>query len=277
MEPSTTKLSIKNFWAIVVNSTSTFVLAYLFVFYINLLLKAMLAGVFGYPVTFTHNTIYYLIENYEWTQDSVRLIYSAGPILLLVFGIISLMIHTSLSDEEGRTKVFFVWFALHAFNFVFSGLIIGNIFTHGVGHVFNWMYMHDTTKMIVALVGFFGLLLSAIVVTKPITSTAISYFNRLDEKNAPFFIMSQIIVPFILGSGIIVLYFLPGAEFQEMYSWIVLGVLLLIISGRINSMEPIQFDMEDRTVGVSWVVFIFTILLVLALRFGLEKAISIDW
>ena len=277
MEPSTTKLSIKNFWAIVVNSTSTFVLAYLFVFYINLLLKAMLAGVFGYPVTFTHNTIYYLIENYEWTQDSVRLIYSAGPILLLVFGIISLMIHTSLSDEEGRTKVFFVWFALHAFNFVFSGLIIGNIFTLGVGHVFNWLYMHDTTKMIVALVGFFGLLLSAIVVTKPITSTAISYFNRLDEKNAPFFIMSQIIVPFILGSGIIVLYFLPGAEFQEMYSWIVLGVLLLIISGRINSMEPIQFDMEDRTVGVSWVVFIFTILLVLALRFGLEKAISIDW
>lgn len=277
MEESTTKLSIKNFWAIVVNSTSTFVLAYLFVFYFNVLLKAMLAGVFSYPVTITHNTIYYLIENYEWTQDSVRLIYSAGPILLLVFGIISLMIHTSLSDEEGRTKIFFVWFALHAFNFVFSGLIIGNIFTHGVGHVFNWMYMHDTTKMIVALVGFFGLLLSAIVVTKPITSTALSYFNRLDEKNAPFFIMSQIIVPFILGSGIIVLYFLPGAEFQEMYSWIVLGVLLLIISGRINSMEPIQFDMEDRKVGVSWVVFIFTILLVLALRFGLEKAIQINW
>ena len=274
MERST-KLSIKNFWSIVVNSTATFVLAYLFVFYINFFLKISMAAVFGYPVNFNYNKIGYFIQKYEWTHDSVRLIYGSGPILLFVLAILSLVLYASMSNEEGRIKIFFIWFTLHAFNFVFSGLMIGNIFTHGVGHVFNWMYLSDTTKMIVALVGFFGLLMSAILVTKPIASSAVSYFNGLDETNIPFFITSQIIVPFIIGSGLILLYFAPLVSFQEKYSWIVLGVLLIIVSGRINAMEPVNYDIEEKSPGISWVVLIFTIVVALAIRFGLSTPISI--
>ncbi len=272
-----TKLSRKYFWAIVANSTTAYILAFLSVFYLNHFLKILLTGLFDYPITFTYDTIYFLIENYEWTHDSVRLIYSAGPLLMLVLGIISLVLFINMSDEPGRMKIFFVWFSLHAFNFVFSGLVIGNILTYGIGHVFNWMYLHDTMKMLVALIGFFGLLLSAIVVTKPIATSALSYFNRLDENNSPFFIMSQIIVPFLLGAGTILVFFLPEIPIQEKYSWIVLGVLLIIVSGRINSMEPMPFDLEERKVGVSWPVLIFTIVVLLALRFGLENSISISW
>jgi hypothetical protein len=270
-----TKLSIRNFWSIVVNSTATFVLAYLFVFYINHLLKVVLAAVFNYPTTFTYNKINYFIENYRWTHDSVILIFGAGPLLLFVLGILSLVIFASMADEEGRVKIIFIWFTLHAFNFVFSGLMIGNIFTHGVGHVFNWMRLHDTLKMIVALIGFFGLLLSAILVTKPIASSAVSYFNNLDEKNTPFFITSQVIVPYVIGSVIVLLYFMPLVSFQEEYSWIVLGILLLIVSGRINSMEPVHFDMEEKRVGVSWPVLIFTIIIVLGLRYLLTPERSL--
>jgi len=276
METST-KLSTKNFWAIAINSTVTFVLSYLFVYYINHFLKIMMAAVFGYPTNFTYNKINYFIESYRWTMDAVTLIYLSGPILLFVLGILSLVYYASMSDEEGRIKVFFIWFTLHAFNFVFSSLMIGNIFTFGVGHVFNWLYLNDTMKMIIALIGFFGLLLSAILVTKPIASSAVSYFNGLDESNTPFFITSQIIVPFILGSLIILLYFYPFASYQDEYSWIVLGVLLLIVSGRINSMEPVHFDMEERSVGVSWVTLIFTIIVVLGIRFGLVTARSFSF
>ena len=272
-----TKLSTKNFWVIAINSTVTFVLSYLFVYYINHFLKIMMAAVFGYPTNFTYNKINYFIESYRWTMDAVTLIYLSGPILLFVLGILSLVYYASMSDEEGRIKVFFIWFTLHAFNFVFSSLMIGNIFTFGVGHVFNWLYLNDTMKMIIALIGFFGLLLSAILVTKPIASSAVSYFNGLDESNTPFFITSQIIVPFILGSLIILLYFYPFASYQDEYSWIVLGVLLLIVSGRINSMEPVHFDMEERSVGVSWVTLIFTIIVVLGIRFGLVTARSFSF
>jgi hypothetical protein len=234
-----------------------------------------MARVFSFPLNFTYNRIGYFIQNYEWTLDSVRLIYSSGPILLLVLAILSLVLYATMSNEKSRIKIFFIWFSMHAFNFVFSGLIIGNIFTEGVGHVFNWMYLSDTAKMTVALFGFFGLLLTAILVTKPITSTAVSYFNGLNDTNIPFFITAQIIVPYIIGSSLVLLYFLPLSFFQEKYSWITLGILILFVSGRINHMEPVVYDKEEKPVSISWLTVIFTIVIALAIRFGLSTPLGI--
>jgi hypothetical protein len=270
MKEPGTKLSTKNFWAIAVNSTTTFFLAYLLVYYINFFLRVAMAAVFNYPVNFTYNKINYFIQSYEWTHDSVRLIYSSGPLVLLVFGVLSLVIYASMSEEEGRMKTFFIWFTMHAFNFVFSGLMIGNIFTHGIGHVFNWMYLHDTTKMIVALVGFFGLLLTAILVTKPIESSAVSYFNKLNDKNIPFFITAQVIVPYVIGSLLVIGYFFPLVSFQVKYSWIVLGVLIMIIVGRVNYMEPLVFDVEEKHISVSWPSVIFTLAIALLVHYLLS-------
>jgi len=273
-----TKLSRRNFWVIAINSTSTFVLAYLFVFYLNLGVKVLMIGVFDYPIVVTYDTVYFLIRDYEWTHDSVRLIYSAGPILVFIFGLLSLMAYSGFVDDDGRMKIIFIWFSLHAFNFVFSSLSIGNIFKHELGHVFNWMYLHDTAKMLVALVGFFGLILSAFVVTRPLFLSANTYFNKLNERNMPFFITAQVIVPYIIGSVIGVLFFLPTIPVQEQYSWVVMGVLLIIILTRMNAMESHEFDDEQKEVGdISWAVLIFTVLFMLTIRFGLAEGVSIEW
>lgn len=272
-----TELSRKNFWAIAVNSTTAFVLTYLIVFYINFFIQVILTGIFDYPITFTHDTIFFHIKGYEWSHDSVRLIYSSGPILVFVLGVISLMIFSGFADDSSRVKVLFVWFSLHAFNFVFSGLSIGNIFGYGLGHVFTWMYLHDTAKMIISLIGFFGLLSTAIFIVKPIINSGSSFFSYLDERNVPFFIMAQIVVPYIIGSVIGVMYFLPTIPVQEEYSWVVMGVLILIVSVSVNKMERIQFDNEKRTIGISWRLVVFTIVIMLAMRFGLDSGISLNW
>ncbi len=276
--PVNTKLSRRNFWVIAINSTSTFVLSYLFVFYLNYSVKILMIGVFDYPIVITYDTVYFLIRDYEWTHDSVRLIYSAGPILVFIFGILSLMVYNGFVDEDGRMKIIFIWFSLHAFNFVFSGLSIGNIFTHELGHVFNWMYLHDTAKMLIALVGFFGLILSAFVITRPLFLSANAYFNKISEKNMPFFITAQVVVPYLIGSVIGILFFLPDIPIQEQYSWVVMGVLLIIVLTRMNGMEAHEFDDEQKEVGnISWSVLVFTVLFILAIRIGLNEGISIDW
>lgn len=272
-----TSLSRKNFWAIAINSTTAFVLTYFFVFYTSLLTKIILTGIFDYSITFTYDTIFYHIKGHEWSHDSVRLIYSSGPILVFIFGAISLMIFSGFAEETSRVKVIFVWFSLHAFNFVFSGLSIGNIFGYGVGHVFTWMYLHDTAKMVIALIGFFGLLATAIIIVKPLVNSASSFFNYLDERNIPFFIMAQIIVPYIIGSALGIIFFLPSIPVQEEYSWVVMGVLLLIVSVSINQIEPIQFDNDKRDIGISWRLVAFTVVLLLAIRFGLSEGLTINW
>ncbi|PIQ33013.1 MAG: hypothetical protein COW63_06320 [Bacteroidetes bacterium CG18_big_fil_WC_8_21_14_2_50_41_14] len=276
MKPTNTETK-KNFWIIATNSTASYVLAFLFVFYVNHFANILTSGSFGYEVSFDWNTIYYHIEPYEWTHDAVKLIFSAGPMLILLIGLISLIAFYSLVEEPARIKTFFMWLTLHALNYFFGGLLIGNIFKKGVGHVFNWMYFTDTTKMLVALVGFFGLLATAYFMSKPVAISANSYYNKLSEKNFPFFFTAQIIVPFVVGTLLYTLYFLPDLRFQERYSWMSLGVLLIIIFGRVNYMETLYFDEEDRYISLSKVIVLTTLIMVIGLRLILSHEILVSW
>jgi len=272
-----TELSKTNFWIIAINSTASYLLSFMMVFYINHFVKVILAGTYLYDIGVEWDSIYYYIEPHEWTHDSVSLIFSSGPILIFVIGIISLIAFWSLVEEPARIKTFFMWLTLHAFNFVFGGLLIGNVFKKGIGHVFNWMYMTDTTKMLVALFGFIGLLGTAYFMAKPAAISANSYFNKLDKKNYPFFITAQIIVPFIIGTIMYLLFFLPKIQFQESYSWITLGMILLFINGRVSRMETLYFDEEDRFIQLSPIIVITTIVVVISLRVLLRNEIFISW
>lgn len=272
-----TQLSRTNFWLIATNSTAAYVLAYLIIFYIDFFVKIALAGNFGYDIGFDWDQILFYIEPYEWTHDSVKLIYSAGPILIVVTGVLSLIGFWATVEEPARIKILLVWLTMHSFNFFFGGLMIGNIFKEGVGHVFNWMYLTDTAKMIVALVGFMGLLGTAYFLSKPFAISSNAYFNKLGERNSPFFLTAQIIVPYILGTIIYMLYFLPRILFQESYSWISLGIMLLFIIMRISKMETQYYDEDERFVGASSILLVITIIVVIGMRIALNNEIVINW
>ncbi len=269
-------LTKKNFWIIAANSTASYVLAFLLIFYLNHFVKIIVAGSYGFDLGFDWYNIDYYIKPYEWTHDSVKLIYSSGPILILIIGLISLIAFWSLVEEPARIKIFFLWLSLHAFNFFFGGLLIGNLFKKGVGHVFNWMYLTDTTKMIVALLGFLGLLGTAYFMSKPAAITANSYFNKLNERNFPFFISSQLIVPFVFGTLIYLGFFLPQILFQEAYSWISLALILIFIIGRISRMDTIYFDEEDRSTNLSLVIILVTVIVFIGFRLLLNNEIFIS-
>ena len=274
---SSTGLSPGNFWMIVVNSTSAFVLAYLIVFYINFFIGIFASGMFGFDLSFDYNQVVYHIEPYEWTQDSVKLIYSAGPILVFFTGLISLIGFFGLTEEQSRLKILFLWITILAFNQTFGNLMIGNLFKQGVGHVFNWMYFTDTQKMIVALIGFFGLLTTAFVMVKPIGISANSYFNYLGERNFPFFITAQIIIPFIVGYLLIAAYFSQRLLFQEKFSWISLTVVIIFIFISLNSSDTMYFDEDDRRPTYSKVLILTSIVMFVGLRLLLNQTYTIHW
>jgi len=271
------ELTHKNFWIIVLNSTSGFVLAYLFIFYMNHAMTILSAGMFNYDLSFNYVLIYYHLEPYEWTADAVKLIFASGPVLILIFGFIALVAYYSLHEEQARIKIFFLWFVLLAFNFVFGGLLIGNIFKKGVGHVFNWMYFTDTQKLIVALIGFFGLISTGLLMAKPVAHSANSYFQKLDQNNFPFFFTAQIIVPFFLGSIIVVTYFYPTVLFNERYGWISLAVMLLLTFLRANQYDKILFDDDERKIKLSYVLIFATIIIAVGLRVMLDKLYLVIW
>jgi hypothetical protein len=278
-----TELSRKNFWIIVLNSTAGFILAYLLLFYLNHISVIGTAGMFDYNVSFDYKSIIFLIEPYEWTHDAVKLMFSAGPILIFIFGLISLIAYFSLFEELAPVKVFFLWFSFLALNYFFGGLMIGNIFKKGVGHVFNWMYMTDTQKMIIAIVGFFGLLSTGILMAKPVAHSANTYFNKLGEDNFPFFFTAQIIIPFLVGNIVMFSFFFPDIFFNseilfyERFGWISLMLIFILVFGRINRFDTIYYDEDDRHFRISYTLVFVSIGLLFGIRLLLNSTILITW
>ncbi|HEY9114023.1 MAG TPA: hypothetical protein VIN10_04945, partial [Bacteroidales bacterium] len=253
-------LTRANFWAIAINSTVAYLLASIIVFYVNHVMTIIGAALFGFDLSFNYNTIYYHVESYEWSADSVKLIFSAGPIIVLIIGFVSMIFFSKLKEDETRFKILLLWIGLIAFNHFFGGLVIGNLFKNGVGHVFNWMYLKDTEKMAIALFGIFCLVATALLMARPVAMSTNSYINNLNEDNFPFIITAQIIVPFLLGTVLSIAYHFPNVLFQERYSWISLAAMLVIIVIRINNYNTIYFDEETRKIKLVWLPVLFTLL-----------------
>jgi len=205
------------------------------------------------------------------------LIYSAGPVLVFFLGLFSLLALYGMTTEDSRVKILFVWLILLSFNQTFGSLMIGNLFKQDIGHVFNWMYFTDTQKLVVALLGFFGLLTTALMLARPITLSAHSYFNNIGEKNFPFFIMAQIIVPFIIGYLLIVAYFSLRLKFQESFAWISLSVIIMIVFINMSKQGHIQFDEETRKVSYSKILIIGAVIMFFGLRLLLNWNRTIHW
>ncbi len=239
-------LTRRNFWIITFNSLASFVLAYLIVFYLNQFSYVLTAGMFGYPVTIDHATYFFHIEPYQWTQDAVFVIFSSGYVITFLIGLLSLLGFLSLSGESAPVKALFFWLVLHSSNFVFGGLMLGNLLTQGIGHVFNWMYLLDTPRMIISIIGFFGLLMTALFSARLVAISSDAYFIKYNEKMAPFFITAQVLVPYIIGSALIFFYFYPKNMFHEKYGWMVLGVMILIFFIRARFLDDLLFEEDDN-------------------------------
>jgi len=270
-------LSRKNFWIIVINSTAAFVISYLLVFYLNHFTSIFAAGMFNHDVSFDFSKINYLVIPTDWTHDSVKVIYGVGPLIVFITGLLSILAYSSLSEDTEKIKIFLLWLSLNAFNFVFSSIIIGIIFKIRIVHLFIWMYLNDSQLLMMAMIGFFGILIVALLMSKKIAFSANTYFNKLDENNFPFFIMSQMIVPFIVGAIILVIYFIPQIQITETYIWIGLALIVTISTILISNLDAVYFDEEKKDIKLSWPLIIISVLLLITLRVALNNEILMSW
>ncbi len=271
------KLSRKNFWIIVANSTAAFIISYLLVFYLNHFSIIFSAGMFEHGISFDFSRIVYHVAPSEWTPDSVKVIYGVGPLLVFITGLLALLAYSSMSEDEEKVKIFLLWLTLNALNFVFSGIIIGIIFKIRIAHLFLWMYFNDSQLLMMAMMGFFGIMITSLIMAKRIVFSANSYFNKLDENNYPFFIMAQIIVPFIIGAVLLVIFFIPQIQITETYIWIGLALIITISAILVSKMDAVYFDEEIKETTLSWPLIGIAVFLFFTLRVVFNNEILMNW
>jgi len=266
----------RRFALISFNSTVLFLLSYLTFFLISQAITVIAASFFDYPTTVHYYDIYFNISTESWYHDSVKTIFSSGPLVNFVIGITFLIIYSNIRESTGPFKLFFLWGFLHAVNMLFGALLIGTLFEAGVGHVISWLYIMDTGKVLYSIISIFFLVISGLLITKQFLISGNTYYNEINKTNRTSFIISQVFMPYLIGNAFLVILRQPRFIFYDTFISLTLIICILPVLATYRSYNELYFEEEEKKPGLVWmamailsvVILFFRGVLEIGLRFG---------
>ena len=200
--------------------------------------------------------VYFNISTEAWYHDSVKTIFSSGPLILFVIGIIFLIIYSNIREMSGNFKLFFLWGFLHGINMLFGALLVGTLFETGVGHVISWMYIMDTGRMLYSTISIFILVVAGMMSLRHFLISGNAYFNEVTGENRGFLLRAQVLIPFFAGNAIIFLVRQPHFMYYETFTNMVLIICLLPIFVASGTAHDLFFDEDERKPRLEWIALV---------------------
>ena len=241
--------NINGFVVIALHSTLLFVAAYLFIFFIGLITSVISGLFFNYHSILYFHEVVWLVKPEQWYGDSVKMIFSSGPIISGILGVIMAILFAQLRTGRGLFKLFLLWGALHGFNAFFGSLLTGSIFGKGLGHALEWSYFSDTEKVIFSIISILALVLIGVFSARSFLISANSYYPHLEKRKLGSFLWAQLIIPFLAGSLLVGAVMFPEILLYDMTVMYIMFITILsvIISSRFY---PTLYS-EDEHIGIA--------------------------
>lgn len=253
---------------IAINSTAYYLLSYLVVFVFHQLATIVAAGFFEYHVQLDYSRIIFMISRYEWNFDSVKIIFSAGPVAVLILSIVMIVVAFHYREYVGSLKLFFLWGFVHCISIVLGSAYAGALLGEGFGHVLLWMYMADTAKLIISLISLFLLAATGYSVARMFLLSANTYYKLLTEEHKLTFVVAQVILPFLIGSVIILAIRLPLNLYEIIRILTPLIVILMILLSSFG-FSVLYFDENPRTIKINGSLVATVLIIYLIYRIAL--------
>ncbi|GAB1405584.1 MAG: hypothetical protein PHX54_06655 [Lentimicrobiaceae bacterium] len=255
--------------AIVLNSTAIFLLAYLFAFLLFQSFTVISALLFDFKLNINYTRINFLMKPSEWSFDSVKTIYSSGPIISFIVSIAMIAIAIRFREYTGLLKLFFLWAFVHSFNLMLGPAFAGALLSEGFGHVLIWLYLPDTGKLLVTLISAFLLAVTGFAISGLFILGANTYYNQLKPENTPRFIIYQVIIPFVVGTLIIALLRHPLSYYDAA---LLLTPLIMLLPVLLNSSgrPMLFFDEKPKEANINIQLLVISAVVLLIYRVGLH-------
>ena len=234
------------FTAIFVNSTFYSLLAYLIVSFLAQLVSSVSALAFDIHTILYYYGTDYIIAAHKWSTDAVVAVFITGPLTAFFLGIILFFLNLKIQDETGSLRLLIIWMIIHCIILSIGDLLMGALFNKGSGYVIMYLFFQDTGRMLIAFTAITLLILLGFGLTRVFLLSGNIYFRELVEGNRIKFIINQFIIPYLVGSLILILVKIPGITAYEVAK-IASGILLLLpFLVRGYHYQDLYFDEEEK-------------------------------
>ncbi len=263
------------YFIIFINSTVIYLLAYLFIYLAKGFATALAANSYLIQTILYYYDVDFLIRSGDWTPDMIQVVFSAGPFIAFFICLISVVIFANTTYENWPVRLFVLWVMCHSYVQFFGELMLGALLSKGFGWVIAYLFYFDTSKMVISLFGFICLISAGLGLTRYVLYSGNIYFNKLDKNNRMPFIISQIFLPFIIGTAIIIWIKQPKITQLEVVVAISMILLMLPATIRARFFGNMYFDEEPKKIKVMWPWLLAALLLIPAFRFIFGMGIRI--
>ena len=259
-------LGSREYLLILINSTALFLLAYLFVYLITNVSVIIAAISFNIDSVLYYYDIDFLIRGSEWVPDAVKVVYTTGPFVSLILAILAIIIYVNIAEETWIFRLFILWIFCHSFIHFFGEFLMGNLMGKGFGYVIMYLFFQDTPKMVLTLLDFVIILFTGLGLTRLFLFSGNIYLNKLDKSNRMPFVLSQLFLPFLIGTGIILLIKLPKISSLEIGVDFSMVILLLPVIFRARVSQDLFFEEERKRIKLFWILLVAAVILSVLFR-----------
>ncbi len=265
----------KEYVVIMLNSLMAFLIAYYFIMLSSKIASSVAALFFDIAsVIYNGQISFIVIGDSGWSFDAIKTIFSAGPVIAMLIGLISILIFSQVYAERGVLKLVLLWISFHGFNQIIMGTLVGSLMGQGMGYVVMYSYFMDTGKFILSVVMFVLALVLGWIFIRVWIQTANSYYTCSLSKDRPQFILVQVFFPYFIGNIIVLLVTLPDFNlFETVVNLSLLVFLMPTLFGA--SKQPDSFFEVEEDIDVRWryKMFIFAIIFIVGIRYVLHFGI----
>lgn len=193
---------------ITINSTALYVIAFLVTTILHESFHTLFGVLFDSHPVLHHNYVEHLNEE-ALTTTQQTIIALAGPFMSLMQGIIAAIIFFKL-EKSDLFRLFIAWTSVLGFNNFLGYVITGPLFKVGdIGRVYylldNPLYLQITFALLAAVV----LVKFTLMMSKPFLGFATRKEWIADGQSRKLFLFHMIILPWIFGSLIMTVLYLP--------------------------------------------------------------------
>jgi hypothetical protein len=269
----------------IINSTAIYILTFIITYLIYWLTEMFMASLYGIDSILYYYDLRFNDYSPLWTRFNILVITGTPPFVSLFVG---LLIHRrlfKLKRFSSIQKLFLLWWSLHSLNHFFGAFASGIVTDEGFGYVAAWLYMNTAFKFMFAIVALFALGVFGYYSKQHILETSNSQ-SRIKRQNQASFIFTQALIPWILGTGILVATRIPH-NFDYPYETLLLfSMAFLVIPAFFNPKVKPKLNLlklrKKYKISPSYIILMllllafYRIVLDIGLHFIIKISISIS-
>jgi len=264
----------KNYFYYTINSIALFIIAYLLVYFMYQLTVLVVASRWKLDSVLMYYDLAFNDYSPLWTRSNIILVTFSGPFISLIIGFLFYRFFSNRRKVKGFLKLFFLWIALHGFNQFLGAWATGVSFDEGFGYVPAWLYMNVFWQILISLIFLFILGIIGYYSASKFLDTSKSAF-RVNQENKSKFLLFQAVLPWVIGTLILILVKIPNNMPYDTGNMITLlfGVVPILFNR--YARPTVSFEKERKPTKIKWLYIVIFVVLILAFRIGLDKGLHV--